>query len=47
MAITLVVPPVESDGTKPDSDVAAEAWEAYKKRNRSVIVDLFMGMCMH
>ena len=33
---------VESDG-RPDSVVADEAWRVYKKRNDSVIVDLFQG----
>lgn len=26
------------------TQVAAEAWENYLKRNRSVVVDLFMGI---
>lgn len=33
---------VESKG-RPDEVVAAEAWEAYKKRNVSFIQDTFMG----
>lgn len=33
---------VESDG-RPDAVVADEAWRVYKKRNDSVIVDLFQG----
>ncbi len=37
-----VVAPIESDG-RPDAVVAAESWEAYLKRNRSVIVDVFGG----
>jgi hypothetical protein len=39
----VMVPAVESDGKRPDAEIAALAWEAYQKRNRSVIVDLFMG----
>ena len=34
---------IESDGTKDDSDVAAQSWEGYLRRNRSVIVDLSQG----
>ena len=30
-------------GGRPDEVVAAEAWEVYKKRNQSIIVDLMMG----
>merc|ERR1719283_563735 len=33
----------DSDG-KPDSEVAMEAWENYKKRNDSVILDIFHGL---
>lgn len=33
---------VEAKG-RPDDIVGAESWETYLKRNRSVIVDLFMG----
>ncbi|XP_076074330.1 ubiquitin carboxyl-terminal hydrolase 19-like [Mytilus galloprovincialis] len=33
---------VDSDG-RPDHVVADEAWEVYKKRNNSFIVDLFQG----
>ena len=29
---------------RPDEEVAAEAWEIYKKRNDSVILDLFHGL---
>ena len=29
---------------RPDEEVAAEAWETYKKRNDSVILDLFHGL---
>ncbi len=32
----------ESDG-RPDQIVAEEAWERHKKRNDSIIVDLFQG----
>lgn len=28
---------------KPDAEVANEAWRRYKRRNDSVIVDLFQG----
>eukprot|EP00741_Cyanophora_paradoxa_P015306 tig00000194_g14775.t1 len=28
---------------RPDDEVAAESWEAFKKRNDSIIVDLMMG----
>jgi len=31
-------------GNRPDEEVAAEAWELYKKRNDSVILDLFHGL---
>ena len=33
----------ECDG-KPDSEVAMEAWQNYKKRNDSVILDIFHGL---
>lgn len=33
---------VESDG-RPDARVADEAWSVYKKRNDSIVVDLFQG----
>ena len=34
-----------SDGDgKPDSEVALEAWQNYKKRNDSVILDIFHGL---
>ena len=33
----------DSDG-KPDSEVAMEAWTNYKKRNDSVILDIFHGL---
>ena len=33
----------DSDG-KPDHEVATEAWENYKKRNDSVILDIFHGL---
>jgi len=34
-----------SDGDgKPDSEVAMEAWQNYKKRNDSVILDIFHGL---
>ena len=33
----------DSDG-KPDSEVAMEAWDNYKKRNDSVILDIFHGL---
>lgn len=29
---------------RPDDEIAAEAWENYKKRNDSVILDLFHGL---
>ena len=29
---------------RPDEEVASEAWEIYKKRNDSVILDLFHGL---
>lgn len=32
----------DSNG-RPDEEVANEAWEGYKKRNNSIIVDLFQG----
>eukprot|EP01124_Arcella_intermedia_P023070 TRINITY_DN3578_c0_g1_i1.p1 TRINITY_DN3578_c0_g1~~TRINITY_DN3578_c0_g1_i1.p1 ORF type:complete len:960 (+),score=199.61 TRINITY_DN3578_c0_g1_i1:223-2880(+) len=32
----------DSDG-RPDEEVAMEAWETYKKRNDSIIVDFFQG----
>ena len=32
-----------SDG-KADHDVATEAWENHKKRNDSVILDIFHGL---
>ena len=35
---------MNDSGNRPDEDVAAEAWEAYKKRNDSVILDLFHGL---
>ncbi|CAG0916096.1 unnamed protein product [Notodromas monacha] len=35
-------PTVESQG-RPDGDVADEAWKLYKRRNDSIIVDLFQG----
>ncbi|KAK3602943.1 hypothetical protein CHS0354_039361 [Potamilus streckersoni] len=31
------------DGGRPDEVVASEAWEVYKKRNDSFIVDMFQG----
>ena len=31
-------------GNRPDEEVAAEAWELYKKRNDSVILDPFHGL---
>jgi len=33
----------DSDG-RPDHEVASEAWENYKKRNDSVILDIFHGL---
>jgi len=36
------VPPVE-DGGRPDAEVAGEAWESYRKRNQSQLVDLMYG----
>lgn len=36
------VPAIESNN-RPDNLVAAESWEAHKKRNNSIIVDLFHG----
>ena len=38
-----VVPSVESDATRPDAEVAAEAWVAHCQRNDSRINDLFGG----
>ena len=40
------VSPLEmtDSGNRPDEEVAAEAWELYKKRNDSVILDLFHGL---
>lgn len=34
----------DSDG-RPDAEVAAEAWANYRRRNDSVIVDAFQGLC--
>lgn len=34
---------VEGDGTRPDDEIAQEAWKAHLKRNKSLIVDLFQG----
>ncbi len=34
---------VESDGSKPDSEVAELAWEQHLRRNQSVVVDYFQG----
>ena len=31
-------------GNRPDEDIAAEAWDIYKKRNDSVILDIFFGL---
>lgn len=42
VAVKPVVEAVESDG-RPDAVVAALSWEAYEKRNRSAIVDIFGG----
>ena len=28
---------------RPDKEVAQEAWENHRKRNQSIIVDLFQG----
>ena len=35
---------IKDSGGRPDEEVAAEAWEVYKKRNDSVILDLFHGL---
>jgi len=35
----------DADG-RPDEEVAAEAWENYRARNDSVIVDKFQGLCV-
>jgi len=35
---------IKDSGGRPDDEVAAEAWEVYKKRNDSVILDLFHGL---
>lgn len=32
----------DSDG-RPDEEVAEEAWAAHKKRNDSIMVDIFQG----
>ena len=42
VAVKPVVEAVESD-SRPDDLVAALAWEAYQKRNRSIIADVFGG----
>jgi ubiquitin carboxyl-terminal hydrolase 4/11/15 len=34
----------KDSGGRPDSEVAAEAWEAHRRRNDSVIVENFQGM---
>ena len=31
-------------GNRPDEEIAAEAWDIYKKRNDSVILDIFFGL---
>lgn len=35
---------IKDSAGRPDEEVAAEAWEVYKKRNDSVILDLFHGL---
>jgi len=35
---------IKDSGGRPDEEVAAEAWEVYKKRNDSVILDLLHGL---
>ena len=42
VAVKPVVDAIESDA-RPDEVVAALSWEAYEKRNRSVIADVFGG----
>lgn len=37
------VPAVESRPGQPDAEVAAEAWEAFQRRNSSAIADIFAG----
>jgi len=35
---------IKDSGGRPDEEVAAEAWQVYKKRNDSVILDLMYGL---
>lgn len=35
--------PAIENNDRPDDIVAAESWDAHKKRNNSIIVDLFHG----
>eukprot|EP00096_Caligus_rogercresseyi_P014828 TRINITY_DN7315_c0_g1_i3.p1 TRINITY_DN7315_c0_g1~~TRINITY_DN7315_c0_g1_i3.p1 ORF type:complete len:1142 (+),score=411.60 TRINITY_DN7315_c0_g1_i3:251-3676(+) len=35
---------IKDSGDRPDEEVALEAWEVYKKRNDSVILDVFHGL---
>jgi len=35
---------IKDSGGRPDEEVAAEAWDVYKKRNDSVILDLLHGL---
>ncbi len=35
---------MEDGGNRPDDEIATEAWENHKKRNDSVILDLFQGL---
>ena len=35
--------PIESNG-RPDKVVARESWDAYRERNKSIVVDLMMGL---
>ena len=35
---------MSDDDDRDDSEIAREAWENYKKRNDSVILDIFHGL---
>ncbi|XP_043245405.1 ubiquitin carboxyl-terminal hydrolase 15-like [Amphibalanus amphitrite] len=35
---------LRDSGGRPDAEVAAEAWDNYRRRNTSVIVDMFYGL---